>query len=474
LKVSASHIFISTPDSEITYGQLSEFRGRLWSNYVVATKNDTTTPVLLLARKDIQTALVISTCFLSQIPLVIIPADSSEQRIQQVFSETKSSSYFGSKSNLINTPGLINIRIPAIGPNTSTDTTIEVSNFDLNKLFAVLYTSGTTSIAKAVPIRFKQILSAAKNSAINLPLDTNDEWLLNLPLHHIGGVSVLTRSILSGSKVYLNPAHDTHSLSEIFRNRNSLTHASLVPTQLKRLLDDPDFKLGSKFKAILLGGGPISPLIHRSAKERNIPVIPSFGMTETAAQCISVPTSNWSSVPDGTSGIPLNGIKLSLRMDSDNNSNTLLWIKGNQVFDGYCDTTLNQLAIDPDGWFNTGDYARIDENGYVFIEMRRADRIVTGGENVNPIAIEELLESHDSISEAAVFGVPDEEWGQQVVAAIVTKKNVSPVGMNQLKDYLKNFVPGFMIPKRFILVKQLPRTASGKLIRSELSKIIPD
>ncbi len=427
--------------------------------------------ILLFAKKDVQSAFVISACFINQIPVVILSADKTEMKLNHRINGTGAYYCFDLNLDTVQGLSLPRIKIPELtnGYNDSAEFSIPI--FDESKLFSILFTSGTTSDAKAVPLYFKHILSAATSSSTNLPLDSTDEWLLNLPLHHIGGISVLIRCILAGAKVYLNPVSDTDSLLEIFLNRNTLTHASLVPTQLKRLMDNTNFRVGPHFKAILLGGGPISPSIHRLAKDRNIPVIPSYGMTETAAQCIAVPYLSWKNTPDGTSGKPLPDIMISLRKDDSNNESTLLWVKGNQVFDGYIDEGYNTNSFDDDGWFNTGDYARLDQSGYVFIEMRRADRIVTGGENVNPLVLEDVLESYESVVEAGVFGILDDEWGQAVHAAIVLNHKDEALNEDNLRDFLKSRVPNYMIPKQILVVQQLPRTPSGKLIRSELIKL---
>jgi len=467
LKLNPSHRFISSPESSYTYGDLIEFAKELQHRYSQLVKNFTSTPVLVLADKNIRSAFIISACFLNQIPMVILPFDSGKARIQKTITETNVFARFDCNPEYVSDDSLQVISIPDIKSSGKPLSTPDLYSFDLEKLFAILFTSGTTSEAKAVPLKFKHILNAAENSSKNLPLDIDDEWLLNLPLHHIGGISVLIRSILAGSKVFLNPINRTPQLREVFLNRHSITHASLVPTQLKRLLDDTEFKVGSNFKAILLGGGPIPASVHRLAIQRNIPVLPSFGMTETAAQCIAVPYESRYNTPDGTSGISLNSIMLSLRIDPASNSK-LLWIKGNQVFDGYLDEKLNESSFDSDGWFNTGDYAYIDENGFVFIEMRRSDRIVSGGENINPFYVEEKLETHELVAEAGVYGLPDDEWGQIVCAALVLKDKSRFLSLDELTIFLKSKLQGFMIPKQLVLVDKLPRTASGKLIRSKL------
>lgn len=471
LKLNPSHTFISTTNSSYSYGDLIGFAEELKAHINKVTDHSNSFRILVLADKSIRTAFVISACFLNQIPIVVLPADSSSDQILRRINETEVFAVLDNNLKKEIDPILPLIKVPDIKNYTELNSNLEYSTFELEKLFAILFTSGTTSDAKAVPLKFKHILNAAKNSSQNLPLEINDEWLLNLPLHHVGGISVLIRSILAGSKVFLCPITKTSELKEVFLKRTSLTHASLVPTQLKRLLDDPEFKVGSNFKAILLGGGPIPVSVLQPAKQRSVPVIPSFGMTETAAQCIAVPYNFRWNTTDGTSGKPLGNMKVSLRRDSDGNAN-LLWVKGDQLFDGYLDERLNKHSFDSDGWFNTGDYARIDENGLIYIEMRRSDRIVSGGENINPFILEEVIESHELVAEACVFGIPDDEWGQIVCAAVVLDDNNQSLTLDDINIFLKPRLQGYMIPKKLLLVDKLPRTSTGKLIRTDLEKLI--
>lgn len=471
LKINPSHTFISTSDLSYTYGDLIAFSEALFTRYAEKEQKSNSSRILVQADKSVRSAFLISACFLKQIPMVIVPVGIESFKLKRIIRDTNVIAGFNFEVDSIFGLDVTSIKVPDIVTAENHHYTYQLPTFDTEKLFAILFTSGTTSEAKAVPLKFRHILNAANNSTLNLPLNNDDEWLLNLPLHHIGGISVLIRSILAGSKVFLSQVSKQSDLKDIFLNRPSLTHASLVPTQLKRLLDDVNFKIGPHVKALLLGGGPIPVSTHRQALQKSIPVITSFGMTETAAQCIAVPLNSTYNTPEGTSGKPLGDLQISLRKDSTGQGD-LLWIKGSQVFDGYLVENLNRESFDSDGWFNTGDYARIDENGFVFIDMRRSDRIVSGGENINPFYVEEVLESIEYIAEAGVFGIPDEEWGQLLCAAIVLKNDSKSVSMEVLRNSLKSILHNHMIPKKFILVDKLPRTASGKLIRSELTTLI--
>jgi O-succinylbenzoic acid--CoA ligase len=159
-----------------------------------------------------------------------------------------------------------------------------------------------------------------------------------------------------------------------------------------------------------------------------------------------------------------NGRSLSL-----NNSGTI-WLKGPQVFDGYLDARLNEKTFDGDGWFNTGDFGHLNINRQLFIESRRSDLIITGGENVSPYEVESELTKIDPIQDAAVLGLSDSEWGQRVVAVVVAK-NGSSIQQDEVKEKLKSRLTAFKIPKEIIQVDTLPKNSTGKVVRHKLSEL---
>jgi o-succinylbenzoate---CoA ligase len=474
LKMQSGHIFISDDSKTVTFGQLSRFSSQLNYNATERGFKSNKDKCILFADKDLKTSLVIASCLLNQIPFVAVPHSITNEKLEQVIQQTGANYFFDSNTPDYELSELTSVKVPHTDSILTDNYLFHVQDVDPARLFAILFTSGTTSESKAVPIKYGQLLQAVKSSSDNLPLKESDEWLLNLPLHHIGGISVLVRSIFSGSQVYLLQSSEIDKLREVLSTRYSLTHASLVPTQLKRLLDIPDFRTHKYFKAILLGGGPISPSLHQRALSAGIPLIPSFGMTESSAQCIAVPYSYWKQAPLGSSGKPLCGVEVDIRSDVtlETQQGKVLWLRGPQIITSYFDTSLNQTSFDEDGWFCTGDYANMDENGYIFIEMRRSDRIVSGGENVNPFIVEEALESLSMVKEAAVFGIPDEEWGQLICACVVANERSAEINPNEITIKLKSVLPGFMIPKKYIQLATLPRTSSGKLIRTELPNLV--
>jgi len=348
---------------------------------------------------------------------------------------------------------------------------------DINEenIFGYFFTSGTSGSPKIVPLKRRQMLSAAASSAENFRPDKNHFWLLCLPLNHIGGISIILRSLIYGSAIYRLDTFHEEMIKE-FLGENKLFHAaSLVPTMLKRLLDDPLFRTHNEFKAILLGGGPISHSLLKKAVERGIPLVSSYGMTETCAQIIANPLLQPSGTytPLQSVGKPFPPNEMEIRDEQTQKKlgsmqSGLLWLKGPQVFDGYFNKELNKNNFDKNGWFNTGDFGHINGRGQLFIEARRTDLIVTGGENVNPSEVELAIENLEQVKEAVVIGIPDEEWGQKVVA-VITPQNGDVPEIEELRELLRGQLADFKLPKEVRVMKEIPKTNSGKVKRWELT-----
>lgn len=345
-----------------------------------------------------------------------------------------------------------------------------------DQVFGYFFTSGTTTgIPKIVPLKRRQMLFAAKASAKNFKPRKNHFWLLCLPLAHIGGVSIILRSLLYGSAIFRMKSFHPKMITTFLTENKLFQAASLVPTMLKRLMERSGFLVHQNFKAILLGGGPINVNLIKECRNKGIPLVPSYGMTETCAQIAANPILK----PSGTYG-PLQSVgtvfepnNIQIR-DEENevvsiNTTGEIWIKGPQVFDGYLNMD-NKNIFDEKGWFRTGDFGYFNANNQLFIDSRRTDRIVTGGENVSPFEVESNLIKLTAIKEAAVFGIADNEWGQKVVAVAVTK-NGEPINFTAIKEDLKTTLAAYKIPKEIIRVDELPKTRTGKIIRSKLAEL---
>ncbi|SHE44591.1 2-succinylbenzoyl-CoA synthetase [Fodinibius roseus] len=341
------------------------------------------------------------------------------------------------------------------------------------QFFGYFLTSGTTGVPKIVPLKRRQMLFSARGSAKNLQPGRNHLWLLSLPLHHIGGVSVILRSLLYGSGIYRTDGFDIARTVELLQRDSRLAAASLVPTMLNRLMDRTDFSVHDDFQAILLGGGPIAPSLVDQCFNRGIPIISSYGMTESCAQIAANPLMRVGDLsrPRKSVGRVFDPNSIEIRNQEGESvtdgESGLIWLRGPQLFDGYLNRENN---FDDDNWFNTGDFGHLNEQNELFIESRRTDLIISGGENISPAEIEQALKNNFDIRDAAVVGIPDKEWGQRVVA-IVTTEDDRPIDRNHIQAKLKEVLQSFKIPKEIIKTDFIPRTKTGKIKRDKVKDI---
>jgi o-succinylbenzoate---CoA ligase len=295
---------------------------------------------------------------------------------------------------------------------------------DLGAPALVVHTSGTTGTPRPVELTVGQILHNALGCAVALGHDRRERWLCPLPLSHVGGLMVLLRSAIYGTTAVLGPA-DTRDI----------TLASLVPTQLGRLLDrEPPPSL----RVVMLGGAPADPALLTRARDAGWPVAPTYGLTQ-ACSAVTVAEAG----DTETSGKPLPGVAVEIAPD------------GEIVVDG--PTTRGPL--------HTGDLGTVDGRGRLTVLGRKVDTIVSGGENVMPAEVEAALLAHPAVAEAGVFGRPDPEWGEAVTAHVVLREPLDPA---DLRAFAAARLARFKVPKTIEPVASLPRNAGGKLLRREL------
>jgi o-succinylbenzoate---CoA ligase len=318
---------------------------------------------------------------------------------------------------------------------------------DMDDLQCRILTSGTSGEPRPVSLTYGNFLFSAVGSAFNLGVDPADRWLCCLPLSHVAGLSIILRSAIYGTTAVLLDGFDTEQVAETLVS-GDISVVSLVPTQLIRLLDaGADL---SQPRALLIGGGPVPAEALQRALEQGATVVQTYGMTETCSQVTTLAPEN-AARKVGSAGRPL--LTTHVRIED-----------GEILVQG---PTVSRDALDPDGWLHTGDVGHIDEEGFLYVDGRRSDVIVTGGENVMPAEVEAVLISHPAVEDAAVVGRPDPEW-QEAVCALVVLSAGSDAGEEELRAHCSGSLAGYKVPKRIDFVSSLPRTASGKLVRGEL------
>lgn len=324
----------------------------------------------------------------------------------------------------------------------------------------IMYTSGTTGQARGAILTRSALRASAQASAANMGWQPDDCWLLAMPLARVGGLSILTRCLIARRAVALAPSFDAALVPE-WMERWRTTLASMVPTMLALVFERfPDWRPPPFLRAIQVGGAEAPPRLLKEAARRKVPVVITYGCTELSSQIVVTPyEQRFNPAPCGA-GRPLPGAEVRVvdgRIEA----------RGPMRMAGY----VGGEPLPPEAWFDTGDVGQFDANGCLHVRARRADLIVTGGENVYPAEVERVLEACDGIREAAVFGVPDETWGQIVAAAFVA--NGTPPSDAELGAFLDHHLARHKRPRRIAFVPQLPHTGAGKLDRAALPSLAP-
>lgn len=317
----------------------------------------------------------------------------------------------------------------------------------------IISTSGSEGKPRAVLLGKAQLDAAAAASNSLLPLGPGDLWLNCLPLYHIGGQSILWRCARAGAAVLL---HDGFAAAQVASDlaKHPVSHISLVPAMLARLLD-LGIRPPPSLRVTLIGGAALSRPLYDKAMAAGWPLYPSYGMSETAAQCATFDPADgpWH---EGLVGKAMPGHEIHIGDDDR------IRIRGPQVMLGYLDGS----GLDQDGWLLTGDLGKIDADGRLTVLGRADDMLISGGRNVHPQEIESCLAACPGVEDIAVTGLPDPIWGDLIVALVV-----GPVAPESLLAHARAHLPSAALPRRIHHLAHLPRNATGKLERPALRRL---
>jgi acyl-CoA synthetase (AMP-forming)/AMP-acid ligase II len=351
---------------------------------------------------------------------------------------------------------------------------------DPDAVALLLYTSGTTSAPKAAILRHRHVVSYLLGSIEFGAAEESDAMLVSVPPYHIAGVSNLLSNIYAGRRiVYLDSFTPENWLDTVRSER--ITHALVVPTMLARitehLADTPAADVPT-LRSLAYGGAKMpAPVLERAIRIfPTVDFVNAYGLTETSSTiAVLGPDDHRAAVSGdpvararlGSVGRLLPGIEVEVRGPGG----TLplgtpgdIYVRGPQVSGEY---RGKESLVDTDGWFDTRDRGWVDEQGYLFVEGRTDDTIIRGGENIAPAEIEDVLLGHEAVADAAVVGIPDEHWGQDIAAvAVLRQGRTAPVG--ELRDWIKARLRSSKTPSLIVFRDELPRTPTGKIIRREI------
>ncbi|WP_019502154.1 o-succinylbenzoate--CoA ligase [Pseudanabaena sp. PCC 6802] len=345
------------------------------------------------------------------------------------------------------------------------------NDIDLDAIQSIIYTSGTTGNPKGVQLTYGNHWHSAVASAFNLGIERSDRWLLCLPLYHVGGLAIVWRSAIAGTSVVLHQRFEPEAIIRAI-STDSITTISLVPTMLARILDCEEFSTSLPYwqnlRGILLGGAAPHRLLVERCLKLNLPIMPTYGLTEAASQVTTLLPKDLARKP-GSSGQPLLCDRIKITAIEDIHAEVAIGevgqilVRGANMMKGYIHQSQDTIQS---GWLCTGDLGYIDSEGFLYVVSRRTDLIISGGENIYPAEIEAVLQMHPAIVEVCAIGTDDMEWGQIVTAVAVTRQAIA---LNELQEFCTSHqLARYKLPRLLYLVDALPKTESGKISRQKV------
>ena len=341
----------------------------------------------------------------------------------------------------------------------------------------ICYTSGTTGRPKGVLLTQAALAANAANSADMHDLGAADRILTTLPLFHVGGLNILTTPALAaGASVVLQPKFDPEAtLAAICRERITLT--VLVPAQLDMLIAHPRWQSAdlSSLRMISTGSSIVPERLIRALQERGVPMVQVYGATETC------PIATYQKLADverkpGSAGRPAPGCEVRVAGDGSNDDlppgvTGEILVRGPNVMIGYWRAPQATAEVLQDGWFRSGDMGHWDADGYLFVDGRRKEMIISGGENIYPAEIENVLIECPDIAEATVVGRPDRRWGEVVVAVVVPREGTD-LTRERVLGLFEGRIARFKHPKEVLFVGEMPKTALGKVRKEDVRSLV--
>lgn len=467
LKQNPSAMAIISSSSTCTFDKLKQ-KVLSTASYLKKQNISTGDCVGILGQNDVD--FVINILALWQLSAVPAPLNirSAESEIDEQLALADCSSVLAQKEFLekLKSSNRKIIEYPFDADNNKSFTGREEIN--VSDPAVIIFTSGSTNKSKGIILSFNSLYNSALSSNQLLRYTRSDRWLASLPFYHVGGFSIITRSLLFGIPLIIPDSLSTEDLKEVL-NKWQPTFISLVAAQLKKLVDE-GISSNPELKNCLIGGGFSDNELIRNAFELGWPVNIVYGSTETSSFVTALLKDEIIFKPNSVGrAVPTNKILIT---DNDGNEQKPfeigeIVVQSNAIMSGYLNSVETQEVI-KNSFYYTGDIGYLDEDGYLFIEGRKNYLISTGGENVNPIEVEKALLQHPLISEATVFPLKSKEWGEIIAAAVALKSKSDKLSYDELKRFLQDRISGFKIPKKIFFEEQLPKTELGKIEKDKL------
>ncbi|GAB4327706.1 MAG: o-succinylbenzoate--CoA ligase [Candidatus Zixiibacteriota bacterium] len=339
---------------------------------------------------------------------------------------------------------------------------------ELDDICTIVATSGSSGDPKLVALSYGNLYFSAIASAINLGHRPTDRWLINLPLYHVGGLSIIHRAAVSGFSVYMDYRFDSDRLLDVI-SKNEITHLSVVGTMLTRVLDSHrGMPCPGSVRAILVGGAATDPRFILSARAAGYPVLTTYGMSETASQAATQSPS----IPDQpvNAARPLPLCNVDIRHETGTSCARgeagSICVGGPMVAAGYWQTDGTVTPLLEDGWFVTEDLGVLDDQGLLHVLGRRDDVIISGGENVSLREIENTAILCPGVRRVAALAVEDDQWGQSSALFV---EAVDAIDAETILTFLREHIAHYKLPKHIVVTDKLPTTALDKIDRSALA-----
>ena len=415
--------------------------------------------IAIISSNSVEFAMMLLALMNLEVEILLLNSMLKSKEIKEQIKELDISVVFSNDDRYISFQEVLNTQIPR--DYTEDITKImnkNNNNYQKNRIVFIMNTSATTGKFKSVPITKDQIINHVRSSRQSLGYNKNDNWLLVLPMFHVGGLMILLRSLYNGTRITILESFNEEKVIYLI-NKKKVNMVSMVPTMLRRIIGKIQ---KHNLRVMLLGGEFIEDeLINRSVK-LNIPIYKSYGMTETTSQITNFNVLNNLDKLKSV-GKPMEYVDIKINTEQFIERTKEGYIAGEitlkspMLMKGY----LDKESIS--GYFNTGDIGYLDKEGYIYIMDRRSNLIISGGENIYPQEIENILYNNPYVKECAILSKKDSRWGYVPVLYIVTK-----LSKEDIVNYLKTQLANYKIPKEIIMKDKLPKNHTGKIMRKAL------